>query len=129
MFCTNCGKELKKGSLVCTDCGQTTEVADNLKLDNKELYQELIGNEYDNKLKVPLKTRSFILMEFLLCIPILRIVMLFIWSFGKNTNLNKKAFARSILIFWFILYVILIPIAIYAYTHYFNLVYMQNFIT
>jgi hypothetical protein len=33
-----------------------------------------------------------------MCVPILNIILLFIWGFGSSTNLNKKNFARAALI-------------------------------
>mgnify|MGYP003816452459 CR=1 FL=1 len=33
-----------------------------------------------------------------MCVPILNIILLFVWSFGSSANLNKKNFARASLI-------------------------------
>ncbi len=37
-------------------------------------------------------------MLFLMCIPILNLILLFVWGFGSTVNLNKKNFARAALI-------------------------------
>lgn len=57
----------------------------------------------------PLRVGQYIGMFLLMCIPILNIILLFVWSFGSSANLNKKNFARAslilsaiMLIFWLI---------------------------
>ncbi len=54
----------------------------------------------------PLSVGQFFLMMFLMCIPVVNIILIFIWAFGSNVNVNKKNFSRAILI-W-----VLISIAI-----------------
>ncbi len=51
----------------------------------------------------PLSTAGFFFTEFLLLIPIINILMLFIWALRSKTNANRKAFARSILIWLLII--------------------------
>lgn len=48
-------------------------------------------------------------MLLLMCVPILNIILLFVWGFGSSVNLNKKNFARAslilsdvMLIFWIV---------------------------
>ncbi len=43
----------------------------------------------------PMSVGSYILMIILTAIPIVGIIMLFVWSFSGSTNLNKKNFARA----------------------------------
>lgn len=47
----------------------------------------------------PLSVADYIKTLLLLAIPIANIVFLFKWSFGGNTNINRKNFARASLIF------------------------------
>jgi NADH:ubiquinone oxidoreductase subunit K len=42
--------------------------------------------------------KDWIITMIISAIPLLNIVMLFVWAFGDNTNLNKKSFARASLI-------------------------------
>lgn len=46
----------------------------------------------------PVKTAGFFFTELLLLVPVINIILLFVWAFRKKANLNRKAFARSILI-------------------------------
>jgi hypothetical protein len=43
---------------------------------------------------------GFLGMILLQCVPILNIILLFKWSFGRTVNLNRKNLARAILILW-----------------------------
>ncbi len=45
-----------------------------------------------------LSVGQYIVMFLLLCIPIVNVILLFVWSFGSATPLNKKNFARAALI-------------------------------
>lgn len=61
------------------------------------------------KKRKPLSTASFFGMQVLLLIPVINIFLLFIWAFRKKTNSNRQAYARSILI-WFLLFFIIISV-------------------
>ncbi|MGI5972025.1 MAG: hypothetical protein ACOX7P_09960, partial [Oscillospiraceae bacterium] len=57
----------------------------------------------------PLRVGQYIGMFLLMCVPILNIILLFVWGFGSSANLNKKNFARAalilcaiLLIFWIV---------------------------
>ena len=60
------------------------------------------GVQVLNKRNRPMKTASFFWTQVVLLIPVLNILLLFIWAFRKHSNANRKAYARSILI-WMIL--------------------------
>ena len=60
-----------------------------------------------NKQMRPLSTLHFLAMQVVLFIPIVNIILLFIWSFRKNTNLNRKAYSRSILM-WIVVFCVAI---------------------
>ncbi|MEG0803817.1 MAG: hypothetical protein RSF90_02555, partial [Pygmaiobacter sp.] len=49
-------------------------------------------------LDAPLSMGQFMLMQLSLAVPVLNLVLLMIWSFGANTNTNRKNWARSSLI-------------------------------
>jgi hypothetical protein len=42
--------------------------------------------------------KNWLLTMIILAIPLLNIIMLFVWSFGGNVNLNKKNYSRATLI-------------------------------
>lgn len=46
----------------------------------------------------PLSPGQYLSIFLLMCVPILNIILLFVWSFGSRANLNKKNFARASLI-------------------------------
>lgn len=59
----------------------------------------------------PLSVGQYFGMLILLLIPIVNIIMIFVWAFG-NSNLNKRNFARAYLIIALILIVISIVLTI-----------------
>lgn len=56
------------------------------------------GIKVINKYNRPFKTSTFFWTQVILLIPIVNIVLLFAWAFRKNSNENRKAYARSILL-------------------------------
>ncbi len=54
-------------------------------------------NAKDNLIK-PLSIGAYIGMFILLCIPIVNLIMLLVWSFSDTVNINKKHFAIAQLI-------------------------------
>lgn len=58
----------------------------------------------------PLSVWQFILVYIILAVPILNIIMLFVWSFGSKANKNKKNLARAYLIFIVVLIVLWVAV-------------------
>lgn len=76
--------------------------------EQKEYRSAVAGyQEKMNKLVRPVRTSGFFFTELLLLIPVINLILLFVWAFRKRTNLNRKAFARSILI-WILLVLLLV---------------------
>lgn len=116
MFCTNCGKKLEDESLRCKSCGSKS-VIDSATLNQKQdkpiiissgvSLQDILDNERDSVLEKnqilalqqkrfrPINTGIFFVMMLAMMVPILNIILLFIWAFRKNTNVNRKSFARA----------------------------------
>lgn len=46
----------------------------------------------------PLRVGQYIGMFLLMCVPVVNIILLFVWSFGGSVNPNKKNYARASLI-------------------------------
>ncbi len=134
MFCTNCGQPLPKDTLDCQICGnhvilpkQEPIPCDQDQPETKEKscdqvsLQDLVDNEKKEILErnqilqlqvkrfKPIGTWSFFLMEILSMIPIINIIVLLIWAFKKNSNINRKSFARSKLLC--LLIFVIVPIA------------------
>ncbi|MDO4730895.1 MAG: hypothetical protein Q4B14_02035 [Clostridia bacterium] len=58
----------------------------------------------------PMSTIGFFFTQLVLYIPVINIILLFVWSFRKNTNRNRKSFARSNLIWLFFNFLVLIAV-------------------
>ena len=83
------------------------------KITNGNLYEGSCKNfSCYNKYDIPLSTASFFFMQLVFLIPFINIFFLLIWAFKKNTNSNRKAYARSMLIWFLSISVILLFILI-----------------
>lgn len=51
----------------------------------------------------PLSVGNYIVMFLLMSIPLLNIILLFVWGFGSSVNRNRKNFARATLIMFAIM--------------------------
>ncbi len=65
------------------------------------------------KKRKPLSTASFFFTELALIISPINIILLFVWAFSKNTNSNRQAFARSVLI-WLLLILFLCSATVFT---------------
>ena len=67
-----------------------------------------------NKNKV-ISTKEWVIINLVMLIPIVNIIMLIVWAFGDNTNLNKANWAKASIIVWvigFLFYFIIIILSI-----------------
>lgn len=58
------------------------------------------------------KTSDWVLTLFIAAIPLVGLIMLFVWGFGSDTNPNKTNWAKALLIWYAILFVIYLFIAL-----------------
>ncbi len=58
------------------------------------------------------KTSDWVLTLFIAAIPLVGLIMLFVWGFGSSTNPNKANWAKALLIWYAILLVIYFFIAL-----------------
>ncbi len=56
------------------------------------------GHTIDRSEAKELSVKDWILTMIILAIPIVNIIMLFVWGFGEGTNPNKRNYARAALI-------------------------------
>jgi hypothetical protein len=66
-----------------------------------------------NKTYQPIKLGEWIVTYLLMAIPVVNIIMLFVWAFSSETHPSKKTYAQASLIFALIgivLYVIFIAV-------------------
>ena len=121
MFCGNCGTKLPEGAKFCGSCGTSTEPAQHV---NPEPQVNTAPNQsqqqaapppyqqgyaspppppqattyYAPSNTEPLRVGQYILMFILLSIPIVGFILTLVWAFGGSVNLNKKNYARAVLI-------------------------------
>ena len=117
MFCEKCGNKLPDGAKFCGGCGAKTEPLQPAYTAAEEpaparsapppAYAPPVQTAYASQQPPaysqkpdsdPLRVGQYIGMLLLMCVPILNIILLFMWSFGGSVNLNKKNFARASLI-------------------------------
>ena len=93
MTCPNCGTNMQEGSAFCTTCGTRFETQQP-PVYQQPVYQQPAGDD----LRAPLTTGQFFLMDLVGCIPLVGLIMYFVWAFGSNANVNRKSWARAKLI-------------------------------
>ncbi|MCL1941654.1 MAG: zinc ribbon domain-containing protein [Synergistaceae bacterium] len=129
MFCENCGTNIPDSSSFCSGCGASVSAAaapppppPPQQRPVPPVYapppvppvyappqqQPYYGNQaagygYSQANCEPLGVGSYIFMFILTGVPIVGIIMLLVWAFGSGVNLNKKNFARAILLMFLVL--------------------------
>ncbi|MDP4147090.1 MAG: hypothetical protein Q8936_21885 [Bacillota bacterium] len=71
-------------------------------MDNNQQQTQFSPSYSDNS---PLTVGNFMIMDLLMIVPIVNIVLLFVWAFGGNTNINKKNWAKARLI-WLLIAIV-----------------------
>lgn len=61
---------------------------------------------------VPVKTGEWVLTFLITAIPVVGIIMLFVWAFGSGTNESKSNWAKAALLWFAIVIAIYILIAV-----------------
>ena len=127
MFCESCGNKLPIGAKFCAGCGAKTETVQPAYAAAAPAAQRPVPPpvhtppaqaayvpprppSYSGQSgSEPLRVGQYMGMFLLMCVPILNIILLFMWSFGSPANLNQKNFARAslilgavMLIFWIV---------------------------
>ena len=74
-------------------------------VNQQPVYQQPMGEE-------PVGIGEWMLTTLLCCIPIVNLVMLFVWGFGSGTKTSKKNWAKASLIWAAIILVIYIIIIV-----------------
>ena len=106
MFCEKCGAAMPQGSRFCENCGAAAgggqQVSAPQPMYNQpqqpQNYNQAAGYGSGQANHEPLGVGSYIWMFFLSAIPIVGFIMMLVWAFGGSVNLNKKNYARAILI-------------------------------
>ncbi len=122
--CPKCGTDMADNAMFCGECGtkfenkssepynfnnnQSQQNYTNFNSNNQfnnQNYAPNYGN-FPNPLTTPMSLGEYILTMIIFAIPIAGFIMMIIWSFSSNVNLNKKNFSRASLIFYIISFII-----------------------
>jgi len=112
MKCEKCDSPLPEGATFCGICGATAPVQN--VPGAQPMYQgDYQPNTYQqqqhNSIAQPLSVGNYLLMFVVMSLPIINLVMLFVWGFG-DSNENRKNFARAGLIMiaiWIVISIVL----------------------
>lgn len=92
--CQKCGHTVKKEDVYCINCGAL--------LDKKEPENQR-KQEWDNPPKggpyAPLSLGDYMFIGLILMIPIVNLIVLFVWVLDKNSNVNRRNLAKAGLIY------------------------------
>lgn len=113
-FCESCGTVIPDGVKFCPNCGKAADASaapasapapqpqpQQYAAPNYQYAPQPQPNYYQQAPAAdtaPLRVGQYIGMFLIFCIPLVNIIMLFVWAFSSGTNLNKKNFARAYLI-------------------------------
>jgi len=64
------------------------------------------ANNMQQNQSAPLSVGQYMIIFLIYLIPLVNIIMLFVWAFSNNVNINKKNYARAMLIWTLILIVL-----------------------
>ena len=90
--CPICGSEYQDTASFCTECGTKLNAEQPKTAPTGEYVHT---SEQDSK---PLSMWDFTLMELVARIPIVNLVLFFVWGFSKDTNQNRRNWSRARLI-------------------------------
>ena len=96
MNCNQCGTQLPPGATHCNNCGYTViqQPPSNNQPMNQGQYTPPMIPAMNTE---PLTVGSYLLMFVIMSLPLINLIMLFVWGFG-DSNENRKNFARAGLI-------------------------------
>lgn len=131
MICNSCKNEVDDflaGDMICPFCHENLSTdKENYSANSSFSEGTLDDGENKNVLQLntlqkkylPVSAISFFFLQILFFIPFINLIFLFLFSFKKNINKNRKAFARSVLV-WYALFctVLLALIAVLVVLHY-----------
>ena len=94
--CTNCGKPLKQGAKFCVSCGtavpeKSETVSDSTPAPVRSIAPDATTDEVISML-------GWFGTLLVLIVPIVGLVLYFVWAFGTGGNLNRRNYCRASLI-------------------------------
>lgn len=141
-FCDFCGAPMNEGETVCSACGHFTANADSTQpsYQASTSYQQAPPPSYQQPMPQyqqpsplyqqpgyinspypyaqqdtsPMSVGDYMLMIFLSIIPLAGFILLLVWAFDSNVNLNKRNYARANLIIELVVVGLVVVICIIA---------------
>lgn len=93
MYCRKCGQELSADAGICSKCGAAVSP-------QKAAAENGV-----------VSTGDWFVSMLVACIPLIGIIMMFVWAFG-GTVPSKKNWARAVLIWWAVAIVLAIVLSV-----------------
>ena len=115
MICSSCKNEVDDfltEDMTCPFCHKNLNADKENYSTNTSFSEEALDDDENKnilqlntlqKKYLPVSTISFFFLQILFLIPLINLIFLFLFSFKKNINKNRKSFARSVLV-WYALF-------------------------
>lgn len=108
--CPSCGFEIENEAKYCPYCGFGIDDSAITNEKTERIYEDTINRKYETNytsvntsneiLEEPISFLNWLLILFLLQIPLVNIILLFIWGFGSDKeNISRRNFCRAYLIY------------------------------
>lgn len=113
-FCTNCGNQVPDGIKFCTSCGTLIKAAAPAQLAQsaQQPVQQPVMQQQPATIytappvtayqEEPISTGGYIGIMFLMMLPLINLILLIIWACGGCKKVNKRNFARAMLV-WMVI--------------------------
>lgn len=108
MICPNCHAEVDNDKKFCPNCGaaMTANTPPPPPPVNPQPYQQPYQQpQYNQQGCEPLSTGQFVLMDFLAAIPLVGLILYFVWAFSSSENPNRRNWAKAKLI-WLLISIV-----------------------
>ena len=89
MICPNCGTNNSDSTKFCITCGARLDAGAQQQAAQQPGYQPAAPVVIQPMNNQPLTTGQFFLMDLILAIPLVGLIMCFVWAFGDASNPNR----------------------------------------
>jgi|GEM_PF-1801071 hypothetical protein len=120
MECPQCSNIMEDGAVVCDVCGTSFETLEFDKIKHTNANDGRVAilkrpQRRKNNNPPQISLPQYLYMLLVMCVPILGIIMAFLWAFkvDEHHNPNRTNLARAMLIVWLVLLVIFAVLSIF----------------